>query len=245
MDTFTSSSILLSLTPKPRTLRPPSNARSHPMLHERSIPHCLDGSVFRLVSRKRLISSLSFLLQGSWGGPSIRKNKPKPQFIKKIPGIAPTDRADHGKANIIISEKRDKKLAKYQVKDLPYPYTSRAQFERSMEAPLGSEWNTRVAFQKGTLPRVVKKVRRFRNGLTEWWLIVRRWGWSSSRCKSNSGAYMYCRILCAWTGLVFHACGCKEDLNLRPGLALLPPYTKCCTMSPYFMCFRLERRNCR
>ncbi|KAF7370693.1 Utp14-domain-containing protein [Mycena sanguinolenta] len=95
---------------------------------------------------------------GSWGGPSIRKSKPKPQFIKKIPGIAPSDRADHGKANVIISEKRDKKLAKYQVKDLPYPYTSRAQFERSMEAPLGVEWNTRVAFQKGTLPKVVKKM---------------------------------------------------------------------------------------
>ncbi|KAJ6518699.1 Utp14-domain-containing protein [Mycena sanguinolenta] len=95
---------------------------------------------------------------GSWGGPSVRKSKPKPQFIKKIPGIAPSDRADHGKANVIISEKRDKKLAKYQVKDLPYPYTSRAQFERSMEAPLGVEWNTRVAFQKGTLPKVVKKM---------------------------------------------------------------------------------------
>ncbi|KAJ7653290.1 Utp14-domain-containing protein [Mycena polygramma] len=95
---------------------------------------------------------------GSWGGPSTRKSKPKPQFIKKIPGIAPTDRADHGKANVIISEKRDKKLAKYQVKDLPYPFTSRAQYERSMEAPLGAEWNTRVAFQKGTLPRVVKKM---------------------------------------------------------------------------------------
>ncbi|KAJ7252701.1 Utp14 protein-domain-containing protein [Mycena haematopus] len=60
--------------------------------------------------------------------------------------------------NIIISEKRDKKLAKYQVKDLPYPFTSRAQFERSMEAPLGAEWNTRIGFQKGTLPRVVKKM---------------------------------------------------------------------------------------
>ncbi|KAJ7453927.1 Utp14-domain-containing protein [Mycena galericulata] len=95
---------------------------------------------------------------GSWGGPSTRKSKPKPQFIKKIPGIAPTDRADHNKAHIIISEKRDKKAAKYQVKDLPYPFTSRAQFERSIEAPLGAEWNTRVGFQKGTLPRVVKKV---------------------------------------------------------------------------------------
>ncbi|KAJ7741584.1 Utp14-domain-containing protein [Mycena maculata] len=95
---------------------------------------------------------------GSWGGPSTRKSKPKPQFIKKIPGVAPTDRADHNKAHIIISEKRDKKAAKYQVKDLPYPFTSRAQFERSMEAPLGAEWNTRVGFQKGTLPRVVKKM---------------------------------------------------------------------------------------
>lgn len=28
-----------------------------------------------------------------------------------------------------------------------------------MEVPLGSEWNTRVGFQRGTLPRVVKKVR--------------------------------------------------------------------------------------
>ena len=60
--------------------------------------------------------------------------------------------------NVIISEKRDKKAAKYLVKDLPYPYTSKAQFERAMDAPIGPEWNTRVGFQRGTLPRVVKKV---------------------------------------------------------------------------------------
>ena len=73
-------------------------------------------------------------------------------------GIDPTTRADYGKAHVIISEKRDKKAAKYLVKDLPYPYTSKAQFERTMEMPLGTEWNTRVGFQRGTLPRVVKKV---------------------------------------------------------------------------------------
>jgi U3 small nucleolar RNA-associated protein 14 len=43
-------------------------------------------------------------------------------------------------------------------KDLPYPYTSRAQFERSLSTPVGTEWNTRVGFQRGTLPKVVKKV---------------------------------------------------------------------------------------
>lgn len=49
-------------------------------------------------------------------------------------------------------------MAKYLVKDLPYPYTSKAQLERSMETPLGTEWNTRVAFQRGMLSKVVKKV---------------------------------------------------------------------------------------
>lgn len=49
-------------------------------------------------------------------------------------------------------------MAKYLVKDLPHPYTSKVQFERAMDIPLGTEWNTRVAFQRGTLPRVVKKV---------------------------------------------------------------------------------------
>lgn len=44
------------------------------------------------------------------------------------------------------------------IKDLPYPYTSKAQYERSLQTPIGTEWNTRLGFQRGTLPRVVKKV---------------------------------------------------------------------------------------
>ncbi|KAF8645236.1 hypothetical protein AX16_008063 [Volvariella volvacea WC 439] len=94
---------------------------------------------------------------GSWGGTGTRKGPSKPHLIKKLPGIDPKSRADYDKAHIIISEKRDKKAAKYLVKDLPYPYTSQAQFERSMERPLGVEWNTRVGFQRNTLPKVVKK----------------------------------------------------------------------------------------
>ena len=96
--------------------------------------------------------------QGSWGGIGIKKGPPKPHLIKKVAGVDPKSRADYGKAHVIISEKRDKKAAKYLVKDLPYPYTSKAQFERSMGTPLGTEWNTRVGFQRGTLPKVVTKV---------------------------------------------------------------------------------------
>lgn len=74
-------------------------------------------------------------------------------------GIDPKSRADYGKANVIISERRDKKAEKYAIRDLPYPYTSKAQFDSLMSTPLGVEWNTRLSFQRGTLPRVVKKAR--------------------------------------------------------------------------------------
>ena len=103
--------------------------------------------------------SLAEPLQGTWGGQGTRRNPPKPHLIKKIAGIDPKSRADFGKAHVIISEKRDKKAAKYLTKDLPYPYTSKAQFERTIEMPIGREWNTRVATQRATLPKVTKKVR--------------------------------------------------------------------------------------
>ncbi|KAI0334039.1 Utp14-domain-containing protein [Cubamyces sp. BRFM 1775] len=95
---------------------------------------------------------------GSWGGKGAKKAPPKPHLVKKVAGVDPAARADYKKAHVIISEKRDKKAAKYQVKDLPYPYTSKAQFERSMEVPLGTEWNTRLGFQRATLPKVVTKM---------------------------------------------------------------------------------------
>ncbi|KAG6330003.1 hypothetical protein ID866_9086 [Astraeus odoratus] len=98
---------------------------------------------------------------GSWGGTGTKKLPPKPRLIKRLPGVDPSSRADFNKAHVIISEKRDKKAAKYLVKDLPHPYTSHAQFERSMDTPLGAEWNTRIGFQRGTLPRVVKKASHF------------------------------------------------------------------------------------
>ncbi|KAG8960552.1 hypothetical protein FRC03_006414 [Tulasnella sp. 419] len=95
---------------------------------------------------------------GSWTGPGTKKQVPNPKLVKKIAGVEPTRRADYNKSHVIISEKKDKKASKYQVKDLPYPFTSIAQYERSLEVPLGPEWNTRTGFQKATLPRVVKKM---------------------------------------------------------------------------------------
>ncbi|KAI0323017.1 Utp14 protein-domain-containing protein [Amylostereum chailletii] len=95
---------------------------------------------------------------GAWGGQGARKQAPKPHFIKKVAGVDPKSRADHGKKHVIISEKRDKKASKYMVKDLPFPYTSKSQFERGLDTPIGTEWSTRVAFQRATLPKVTKKM---------------------------------------------------------------------------------------
>ncbi|KZT43829.1 Utp14-domain-containing protein [Sistotremastrum suecicum HHB10207 ss-3] len=95
---------------------------------------------------------------GSWGGKGTKKTIPKPHLVKKIAGVDPSNRADFKKTHVIISERKDSKASKYQIKDLPYPYTSKAQYERSLEMPVGTEWNTRTGFQRGTLPKVVKKM---------------------------------------------------------------------------------------
>jgi len=95
---------------------------------------------------------------GSWVGTGMAPRAPNPKFFKHIPGIAPSQRTDAGKKHVIVSERRDKKAAKYLVKELPHPYTSHAQFDKRMAQPVGKEWNTVGAFQRGTLPKVVKKM---------------------------------------------------------------------------------------
>lgn len=93
---------------------------------------------------------------GSWGGSGVKRKRPQKRFIKTSNGIAESERKDAGRANVIISERKEK-AAQFLVKDLPYPYTSAAQYEASFKAPVGSEWNSRAGFQRGTVPRVVKK----------------------------------------------------------------------------------------
>ncbi|WVQ98454.1 hypothetical protein IAU59_005578 [Kwoniella sp. CBS 9459] len=95
---------------------------------------------------------------GSWGGKGTRKKgKVNPKFLVKSAGIEPTQRKDFTRSNVIITEKKDKKASQFLVTDLPYPYTSKEQYEKSFVTPVGSEWNSRAGYQRGTLPRVVKK----------------------------------------------------------------------------------------
>lgn len=93
---------------------------------------------------------------GTWGGKGARPTKKQPK--QRTAGLDPSKRKDYAMDNVIINERRDKKADKYKAKDLPYPYTSAAQYEAAMRLPIGSEWNTRTQHQRLTLPRVATKM---------------------------------------------------------------------------------------
>ena len=114
------------------------------------------------LSRHRLPAQVQTNNQGSWGGKGTKKSRKnsskKSKFLVQTAGIEPTKRKDFESSNVIISEKKDRKASQFQVKDLPYPYTSVEQYEARFKTPLGSEWNSRSVYQKENMPRVTKKV---------------------------------------------------------------------------------------
>lgn len=116
-------------------------------------------SIFRFIDLSSSSARHVMLtLQGSWGGKGVKKRKTNPKFLVKTAGIEPSKRKDFESSNVIITEKKDKRAAQFQVKDLPYPYTSVEQYEARFKTPVGSEWNSRAMHQKETMPRVTKKV---------------------------------------------------------------------------------------
>lgn len=93
---------------------------------------------------------------GEWGGMDLKPSaKKRRRFLSKAPEGPP--RKDKNLPNVIINEKRNIHIAAHQVRVLPYPFTHHQQFERTIQNPIGSTWNTQRAFQKLTAPKVVTK----------------------------------------------------------------------------------------
>uniref|UniRef100_G1NWT3 UTP14A small subunit processome component n=1 Tax=Myotis lucifugus TaxID=59463 RepID=G1NWT3_MYOLU len=93
---------------------------------------------------------------GEWGGVGLKPSaKKRRRFLIKAPEGPP--RKDKNLPNVIINEKRNIQAAAHQVRVLPYPFTHHQQFERTIQTPIGSTWNTQRAFQKLTTPKVVTK----------------------------------------------------------------------------------------
>ncbi|OAL33894.1 hypothetical protein AYO20_06905 [Fonsecaea nubica] len=97
---------------------------------------------------------------GSWTGEGISKKAQKRaqgRFVTTVKGVAQEKRQDSKLEKVIINEKRVKKNGKYLASELPHPFESRQQYERSLRLPLGPEWTTKTTFQDSTKPRVLIK----------------------------------------------------------------------------------------
>jgi U3 small nucleolar RNA-associated protein 14 len=94
---------------------------------------------------------------GSWTGAGAkmpRKKKKKKVKHSQHAGAAVVRKDKHLK-HVIISEKRNKRAAKYLVPSLPHEYDNREQYERSLRNPIGPEWNTSDAYAKMTRPQMI------------------------------------------------------------------------------------------
>eukprot|EP00049_Salpingoeca_infusionum_P006711 m.110401 g.110401 ORF g.110401 m.110401 type:complete len:992 (-) comp13402_c0_seq1:224-3199(-) len=89
---------------------------------------------------------------GTWGGNGLATTFPKKRIVKKAPEQAP--RRDGKLKNVIINEKTDKKLQKRLVANVPFPFKTMDQFERSVRAPVGREWATDKVHRQSIRPKI-------------------------------------------------------------------------------------------
>jgi len=90
---------------------------------------------------------------GEWGGPGLLTSKKKRKKFIKDAGPAPK-RRDDGNHYVIINEKCNESFAKHQVPSVPFPYTNKVEFERSIRQPIGGHWNTPSIHNKLIEPKV-------------------------------------------------------------------------------------------
>lgn len=82
---------------------------------------------------------------GDWAGPgmtgvSAKVVKKRQILLKDMEDQTSRLRAgrtDSRLANVILSERRIKTASKFKISDIPHPFTSREEYERSLQMPLG------------------------------------------------------------------------------------------------------------
>ncbi|KNC98242.1 uncharacterized protein SPPG_06642 [Spizellomyces punctatus DAOM BR117] len=96
---------------------------------------------------------------GSWGGIGLQ---PKKRVVVKPAkpgqGVDEAKRQDVKLKHVIINEKRMKKAVKYMAPAVPHGFDNREQYERTIRAPLGKEWNAASAHGGMIKPRVQTKL---------------------------------------------------------------------------------------
>lgn len=82
---------------------------------------------------------------GDWAGPGGMEISPKllkkrDQLSIKIQTeneIKRLERKDANIKNVMISERRVRNTSKYKISEIPHPFTSREEYERSLQMPIG------------------------------------------------------------------------------------------------------------
>ena len=111
---------------------------------------------------------------GSWDGPGIQNKR-------RLERIAAKKKADEKKrmevakkrkdaklGNVIISEKKIKKTAKYALMNVPHPYKSMGDYREAMGLALGKEWNSVEMHNNLIKPRVLAKSGVIIEPMAEW-----------------------------------------------------------------------------
>jgi len=97
---------------------------------------------------------------GSWAGEGAPAPKPPRRLPKKLQPPEKKERRkrkDDMKKRVIINEKRVKRTAQFQLAEIPYPFTSREQYEKAMAGSIGAEWNVSGAVKDLTRPEVLTR----------------------------------------------------------------------------------------
>ena len=99
---------------------------------------------------------------GSWTGEGTRvsnrlrkRRREAKSLLEAANKRALGKRKDVKMNSVLINEERDAKAAKFMCNSVPYPFTSREQYELAMRNPLGAEWNTTKSSSTLIRPSVI------------------------------------------------------------------------------------------
>lgn len=93
---------------------------------------------------------------GSWAGTGIEKRPQHKKLILKFP--KKEERRPENRGHVIIVDNDNRKLRDHQVSKLPFPFTSVAEYEASIRAPIGRDFVPATAHQLLTKPAVTTQL---------------------------------------------------------------------------------------
>ena len=101
---------------------------------------------------------------GDWAGPgaggmaiSKKTLDKRDRLLTKVQGEHASKvlgRADSKLSSVMISNRRIKTASKYKITEIPHPFTSMEEYERSLQMPLGDEWNSSDVVKSNTQPAI-------------------------------------------------------------------------------------------